>query len=901
MTPDEVLLRKHWSVFSRELDALLDQPAGERPAWLAGRGLEPEVFALLSRALDHAEHSPLDAGVFESEDRATPWRRQLGAWRILRPLGEGGSASVFLAERTESGFRLEAALKLLRTGVLDPVERARFAFERELLAGLRHPGIARLIDGGVSPEGAPFLVIEHVDGEPITSWCLRKRLPLDARIALLQDACDAVSYAHRNLIVHRDLKPGNIMVDAEGHVKLLDFGIARVVDDTRAATRTDARRLTPAYAAPEQLEGGPVTTAIDVYAMGVLLHELATGRLPGNGAAGPRFARSGDLRWAWVDAGPVDRAMMAIIENAIDIDPDRRYGSVAALAEDLERYRNGLTVRARGISHWYRLGRSLRRHWGLISATALVLGVVSAAALVARNEAEAARRVAAREAATRAFLVDLLASASPEQAAGKPVDVAELVALGATRAGQAFPDAPESRAELLSVSGRLLATLGRYEHAERTLRHAHSIELGLRGWEELGRPETRLALATVLRDRNRPTEAGQLLAPLIEHLRREDAGSMVLGEALLLDGAMRARAGEHDAGIERLQEGLALIRGGTGVLPERIADSERQLGEALARAGRFEQALASWNSAKSRIAPDTVLRARIQLAVGYVEQARNQFQAAGQAFHEALAIQRKLLPPDHTDTSQTLTALAVLASALGDEHQALEHHQAALRMRETVFGVHSVEAAESQVGVAVTLTALERFDEAFAGFRSGIRRLEQSTEPPIVQQAWAWTNYAAAQRKAGLPADAVQSAERASALVRKRFPPDNELRLSFELELVRSLRGQGRFRECADLIRENEAVVQHPGLKQRYRIARAELARVQGDLAQAIADFRSVTETEVPRHNPADHAEAWRGLALSYREAGRSAESAEARAKALDLFAVLLPEGHPRWAKLRAE
>jgi len=920
---DPGMLKRWWPAFSRHLDDLLDLVPAQRKTWLGAQNLDPELRQLLEAALtaDDAA-SPLDYnpiggnpvdGVVAGEDLAganrpgpesgnpadAPWRRQLGAWRIVRPLGEGGSASVFLAERVEAGFRQEAALKLLRSGVLDPIERARFAQERELLAGLKHPGIARLIDGGVSPEGAPFLVIEYVDGESITQWCARGKLDLDARLALFRSACDAVHHAHRNLIVHRDLKPGNIMVDTEGHVKLLDFGIARLLDDGRAHTRTEARRLTLAYAAPEQIDGGAVTTAIDVHAMGVLLHELVTGDLPVR--AGKFGGTRAEPRHAWVDAGPVDRGLIAIIENAIDVDPEQRYASIAAFADDLQRFRDGLTVRARGTSRWYRVGRTLRRHWGVIAATALVLGVVTTSAVVAWREAATARQIAAREVETRAFLVDLLASAAPERASGAKVDVAELIARGAERAEDAFPDAPLARADLLLVCGRLLNSLGRYEEAEHTVRQALVIERGFAAWQEQGRPESRLALARVLRDRNRLGEAMDIVSMLIRDLRTDSDAAALLGQALILDGSMRSRAGGDTAGIPLLEEGLGMLRRIQGFDPHSLRDGEREYGEALARAGRSNDALVVWRLVLATTPKQTLARSRLLLSIGYAEQRRGDYAAARSAMTEALAIQRAVLPSQHSDTSQTLTALGVLESAIGNEELALQWHREALAMREQVFGANSIEAGESQIAVAVTLHALDRADEGFAAFERGIERLKSSPEPQPERIAWALANHAAALRKNGRFTQAVAVAKEAVDLIQATLPKDHESRLIFELEWVRTLRDARRFDEADAVAIAAERDAESPVLRRRFRIALAEVARDRGEWAKAMAHYRVVTNTEPPKAMPVDHAEAWRGLANVLRLAGESEAAADAKARAMALFAQFLPKAHPRWKQLQSE
>ncbi|MBN8482520.1 MAG: serine/threonine protein kinase, partial [Xanthomonadales bacterium] len=282
-------LRARWNEIAPLLDRLLDLRPGERADALDALDVDATVRDALRELLAHDTAGGIldgDGGRYARAllESAAPaaWPGTIGPYRIVRLLGEGGSGSVFLAERDVDGYVQHVAIKLLRNGVRDPAEQERFRRERRILARLEHPHIARLIDGGFDDAGVPWFALEYVDGEALTSWCDARRLDLDARLGVFDAICAAVSHAHRALVVHRDLKPANILVDREGRVRLLDFGIAHLLDPTAGtqATRTGLRRLTPAYAAPEQFDGGAITTATDVYALGVLLHELLTGLRP---------------------------------------------------------------------------------------------------------------------------------------------------------------------------------------------------------------------------------------------------------------------------------------------------------------------------------------------------------------------------------------------------------------------------------------------------------------------------------------------------------------------------------------------------------------------------------------------------------------------------------------------
>ena len=354
--------------------------------------------------------------------------RRIGAWRIVAPIAEGGMGAVFLAERADGVVQQRAAVKLVRSVQPSEVLTRRFAAERQALATLEHPAIAHLLDAGATPEGLPFLVMEYVDGTDIERYCGERALGVVERLGLFLDVCAAVEHAHRRLIVHRDIKPSNILVTPEGQAKLLDFGISKLLapeDGTLAAPLTDvgSSAMTPPFASPEQAGGGAITTATDVYSLGVLLYRLLTGRHPYavSGASLPAIARiicEVPLRppSLVVLDGPADTGGTAnepraarpplpprrlarelagdldtIVLTALRKEPERRYGSVAALADDIERHRTGRPVLARGDSVTYRTATFLRRHRVAAAASTLAIAALLAGTAVALRQAERAR------------------------------------------------------------------------------------------------------------------------------------------------------------------------------------------------------------------------------------------------------------------------------------------------------------------------------------------------------------------------------------------------------------------------------------------------------------------------------------------------------------------------------
>ena len=427
---------------------------------------------------------------------------QFGAWRLLRLVGQGGMGAVFLAERIVGDFQQRAALKLVRPGIGMDDLATRFRVERQILAGLEHPNIARLLDGGAGPQGEPFLALEFVEGTDLRTHCDAHRLDLRARLRLFLTVCDAVAHAHARLVVHRDIKPGNILVAPDGTVKLLDFGVAKLVDVSVPAEATSARlRLyTPEYAAPEQIRGEASTTAADVYSLGVVLFELISGRRPFGSAdrttaaieaavlheEAPRPSTtltrltSADAARIALDRRSTPAQLRSLLRGDLDLvvqralrkPPEERYASVRALGDDVLAWLERRPVAARRGSTRYRVMRFVQRHAvaSLLAAVALgslLLGLGSA--LWQAHEARAQRDLAHQEAdkarAALGFMTDLFTVADPEVTQGKDVTARELLARGAERIRTDLRDQPEARAELLHAMGQAHLGLGLYEDA----------------------------------------------------------------------------------------------------------------------------------------------------------------------------------------------------------------------------------------------------------------------------------------------------------------------------------------------------------------------------------------------------------------------------------------------------
>ncbi len=489
----------HWKRIESLFDTVVDMEPVERERYLtlacAGQPeLRAEIERLVSADAAAASGQFLDDVVrdaaFEVEDLSTRVGQRIGPWRIVSELGSGGMGAVFLAERADYAYAGKVAIKFVKAAPADSDLQRRFLAERQILADLKHPGIPRLLDGGTTEDGTPFLVMEYVEGEPITAHARRVGLGIRERLRLFLTVCDAVAHAHRSLIVHRDIKPSNVLVDREGATRLVDFGIAKPLgpDYTAEATRV-FRRLTPAHASPEQIRGERITVATDVYALGLLLYELVSGIHPFLDSA-----VTGDIQKRVLEeripppseagAGPdparpkVPRALAADLDaialTALAKQPERRYASVEQMADDVERALDGRAILARTASPAYRVGRLIARNRAVAAVAGAVFllagtfAAVSISQLAGSRDAERAARIEAEQLARVAL--DLLAP----QAAGGARDPAARVALDRARDSLLRGSGPPTReyTRQLIAMGVAYANLGALADAEALLDRA---------------------------------------------------------------------------------------------------------------------------------------------------------------------------------------------------------------------------------------------------------------------------------------------------------------------------------------------------------------------------------------------------------------------------------------------
>lgn len=590
---------QRWHEIEPLIDQLFDVPVHERADWLRAHCTDPTLRLLVEQALDHAPGvAALERGIGQWLPTLDDTLPAIPGYRVLRFVGAGGMASVFEAERELPGGPQKVALKLLRIDVHDAEERRRFLREQHILARLQHPHVAQLLDAGFSPSGTPFLALEFVAGHDLVSHAASRALSTRERLALFIDVCSAVEHAHRSLIVHRDIKPSNVLVSADGGVKLVDFGIAKLLTGDADRTRTEARRLTRSYAAPEQLTGD-ATTAIDVYALGVLLAELLGGQHP-------HRADTRAMDFVFDDDAlrrTLGGDLHAIVHQATQPDPSRRYASVEALSADIQRYLDGMPLQARADTLAYRALTFTRRHAlgvsigaviAVLLATTTIVGLHEArragyAAQEARAHAMAAESEAQRADALKTFMEGLFDSSAHGTEANETAE--ELLARGRERAERDFATQPALRAEILALVGDLDRRSGHPERAWQPLEEAATLARSQFGATDRRTLHIEYLLAKEADELGRVREATARLQGAIDAFEQgphRDSPDEV--QALAWLAGLDERAGESQKAIDLGEKDVALAR---RILPkdsEALTEAVLNLGWIYEDAGRSERA-----------------------------------------------------------------------------------------------------------------------------------------------------------------------------------------------------------------------------------------------------------------------------------------------------------------------
>lgn len=733
---------------------------------------------------------------------ALPPGSHVGPFELIEVLGQGGSSTVFHAFREEQGVRQEVAIKLLARGLYSTAERDQFRRERAALARLHHPGIARLIEGGITDRGLAYIALELVDGMPLTRYASEHALAPRQRLELFLTVCRVVEAAHRALIVHRDLKPSNVLVTAEGEVKLLDFGIAQLLDENPDdAPLSPARALTPAYAAPEQFAQEPVTTATDVYALGVLLHELLTGERHPPDDAPPTSPSSGvEMR-----AAPRPRRELDyIVHKATAIEPDHRYPSAGALADDIKRYLSRQPVLAHPPSRWYRVGKFAARYRAGVATTAGFALAILVALGVAVWQAGVAREQAHRANAVSDFLVSVFQSAGADLPKDERPTPADLVAQASKRllASNDLPDA--QRVDLMLAMAKVARSIGSETQALALLDQCAPVINRLYGPDDARWWDAQVLHAAVFEDQARDADAIKLLQPLRAGLmQRQDRlgvqGLRVLGDALLHHG--------------RVDDGLALLASAREIAGRaglRDAQLSASIDEATAlldaehfRAGlaRADAALALWQAGEDRVDP-RILDLYEAIALG--AEAAGDMVRAEHAYRQAISTGDLFFDKPNPQQAWNVGMYGSFLIAQGRFAEAEPYAVRGLELRREVFGHDDPRTLYALAAMGKLRYGQGRYREAADWYAQGIESCRRTALKKLVcprllgLRGLAWS-------RAG-EFDQAEADIRAALDAQRAFDGDNNPNYAYVLEQLASL--QLTRRRYADALVTTDRVLQ---------------------------------------------------------------------------------------------
>lgn len=864
-----------WSRLKPLLEQALELQGAERQRFVDAIGeRDPELQADLCRMLADAETTEdalgdLSRQMFVSAAEQLqlddPDHARLGsvvgAFQLETLLGSGGMGAVYLGRRVDGQFQQRLAVKLMHEAGLSALSRERFARERDILAQLVHPNIAQLFDGGVTADGAPYFTMEYVEGEAITEYCLDHVDSVAGRVRLLIQVAQGLSFAHRNLVIHRDIKPSNILVRADGQVKLVDFGIAKLLAGTSSETLTQGAvgPMTPQYAAPEQFQGTAVTVATDIYQFGALAYRLLAGQLPygadpddrvqwavavtqhqvrslrnGFHSESTRDGHTPSPVWSQhIDRRRVGRELSrdldAILQRAMAKAPEDRYGSMDALIADLRAFLDGRPVSARAVSVWYEAGRFVARNRLLVGLSLLALIAICTASLIAMRQAVAARAAAGRaqvEAQNAQqiadFMTKLFEVSDPGENRGRTLNANDILAQGRIRVDQELADNPLLRGRMEWVIGNVYSKMGEFKRAAEVMDSAIAafdsaaadpIELskGLRG---------RAFVGTRLGDHRGALTLLDRAQALLTNANASKAQSE-LGEVL----GVRAMALKE---LQRYPESTAAFR-------QSIAIVERESG-----------ALAS-GSIHNNLG---LLLLRVGDRLG-----------AADEFARALEIHRKVHGSEHPRSIGTMSNLAMVLTDLGKEKEAITLAREVVAIDERVLGRSNGAAFANDLGVlAVALYADRQLDEALAISARALDVLQAAGAEHSPNYAFVLAVAANCELRKGAAAPALQRALAAWSLMQELAGPDAEDTLTLRVLVAKSLLAVNRIDEALAHLR---AVIKQNGASSPY--ARADALRV---LAKALITAAQPVESAQ---------QAMLGLQLTSAQPARSADEIEMR------------------------
>ncbi len=769
-------------------------------------------------------------------------------WKIIRQIGVGGMGTVFLAHRHTTDFQQSAALKLVKKGMDSEAVVQRFQQERKILASLNHKNIAKLLDGGMTQDGRPYFVMEHVDGLPITQYCDQHRLNISQRLNLFRAVCSAVHHAHKNLIVHRDLKPSNIIVTGSGDLKLLDFGIAKLLDDSenQQFTRTGMQLHTPAYASPEQLINDPITTASDIYALGILFYELLTGRRPFEIKRSEQEFRELVLTGQPVKPSDAVTEIVSITNKtqtaetisqcrstrvqglkrtlAGDLDTicmmamhreaDRRYTSASEFASDIQRHLDGLPVSARPDSRIYRLNKFIKRNKASVSIASLAVLSIILITIFYTSQLKLQRDIAIKERQKSEevvrFVTGLFEYSKPSRRLGKDISAKDLLDEGANRIQFELVDQPLVQQTLKQVLGEVYYKLGQEQKALDLLTDALAKQRELLGENHLDVATTKLVLALVHQDRGNYDFAAELLSQALQ-TKKKLLGELHfdVAEVLSVFAYMEQMRGGYPQAETYFKKGLDISEqlsngdnvylakltkqlGGFYRYLDRNSEAEPLLRKALAMQVRIYQGgpHPDINSTKRELA--ALLRST------------GEYQESKRLYLEVIESRTKILGPDHPELGNTWNSYSLLLTRMDDYEGALAANIRFIEILKRAYSEATPSLAAAYFNQASMLRDLDRYSEAIKHYRLASETQDLVGLPEKhVHRAFPIAGIASVYVDQKNYAEATQLYRKVLALRRESLSDDHKTVIDAKNSLGGALTGLKRYKEAEELLLES--------------------------------------------------------------------------------------------------
>ncbi|MDZ7657902.1 serine/threonine-protein kinase [Fodinibius sp.] len=744
----------------------------------------------------------------------------IDSYRILELVGHGGMASVFLAERADEVYKGKVALKLMRQGMDTPSNKARFKRERNILANLEHPNIARLLDGGVTDKGLPYLVMEYVDGTPLYTYCDEHNLTIEQRLDLFKSICQAVQYAHKNAVIHRDLKPANILVKEDGTVKVLDFGIAKLLepedpDETLFQTRTGARMLTLGYAAPEQINNDPITTSTDIYSLGVVLYELLAAASPFN-MEGKNLSeieslirtktpekpssKYGELSQLKQDKAASQRVanpdkisrklkgdLDAIVMKTLRKNPDARYSSVDQLLQDLDRLNNNLPLIARKDTIRYKISKFLKRHKTGISAAAgfilLLAGFAGFHTWQITEERNRAQEEAQKARTTLDYLIGVFQHANPNRPGNQDITAQQILEQGTEYIQTKVKDQPDIKAPLTQSIGMIYLHLGEYDKAETLLREALTLN------KKFASKESRQWAASLNSWGEYNMEIGKYdtakkyfkkSAAVYNSLGNKNKYASIIGELGWID----YRNGDYERADSLLRKALEINRTVHGSESRQAGTDLQYLGWIKNAQGQYDKADSLFREAlsirKSALGENHRLVAQTLQSLGRTLYNKNDYAKAEEIERQALDLQQRIYDQDHPDIATSLRILGLINMRQEEFPKAKTYFEDALDMRLNFLGEHHPDVLKTQNDLGSIHFFEGNYMKAADLFKQVVASNKEVRGPDHPEVATSLNNLAMSLRKADRKDEAIEYYKEALEIGRKNYSEEHPKLIQFQ-------------------------------------------------------------------------------------------------------------------------